>query len=100
MLRNLFLGFIKLHILYHAGIEPVYGAWLMEELAHHGYEISPGTLYPTLHSLEEDGYLKVEQKVVEGRVRKYYTLTQSGRAVLEQARAQAVELVREVGGEP
>ncbi|MEE8392587.1 MAG: helix-turn-helix transcriptional regulator, partial [Anaerolineae bacterium] len=51
MLRELFLGFIKIHILHHAGQEPVYGLWLIEELAHHGYTVSPGTLYPTLHSL-------------------------------------------------
>jgi DNA-binding PadR family transcriptional regulator len=100
MLRDLLLGFIKLHILYHAGVEPVYGAWLMEELARHGYEISPGTLYPTLHTLAEEGYLTVERRVVEGRMRKYYTLTAAGRAILDQARVQAVELIREIGGEP
>lgn len=97
MLRDLLLGFIKLHILYHAGIEPVYGAWLIEELSHHGYEISPGTLYPTLHALEEEGYLTVEKRVVKGRMRKYYTLTPMGREALEKARAQAVELIREIG---
>ncbi len=100
MLRDLLLGFIKLHILYHAGVEPVYGAWLREELARHGYEISPGTLYPTLHTLAEEGYLTVEPRVVEGRMRKYYTLTAAGRAILDQARVQAVELIREIGGEP
>lgn len=99
MLRDLLLGFIKLHILYHAGEEPVYGVWLMEELARHGYEISPGTLYPTLHALEEEGYLTVEKRVVEGRMRKYYTLTDAGRQALAQARLQALELIREIGGE-
>ena len=54
MLRDLFLGFVKVHILHHAAREPVYGLWLIEELAHHGYELSPGTLYPTLHSLERE----------------------------------------------
>ncbi len=100
MLRDLLLGFIKLHILYHAGEEPVYGAWLMEELGRHGYEISPGTLYPTLHSLEEEGYLTVEKRVVAGRMRKYYTLTDAGREVLEKGRIQALELIREIGGDP
>lgn len=99
VLRDLFLGFIKLHILHHAGVAPVYGAWLLEELASHGYELSPGTLYPTLHNLENEGYLTVQEQVVEGRVRKYYSLTEAGRAALEQARAQAIELVREIGGE-
>ena len=69
MLRDLFLGFIKIHILHHAGQEPVYGLWLMEEPTHHGYTISPGTLYPTLHSLEQAGYLSSEKRVVAGRHR-------------------------------
>ena len=41
MLRDLSLGFIKLHILHHAGQEPVYGLWLIEELGHR-YKLSPG----------------------------------------------------------
>ena len=96
MLRDLFLGFIKIHILHHAGQEPVYGLWLMEELTHHGYTISPGTLYPTLHSLEQAGYLSSEKRVVEGRQRRYYTLTPDGKAALAEARERLAELVSEV----
>lgn len=96
MLRDLFLGFIKIHILHHAGQEPVYGLWLMEELARHGYTISPGTLYPTLHSLEQAGYLSSEKRVVEGRQRRYYTLTPDGKAALAEARERLAELVSEV----
>lgn len=96
MLRDLFLGFIKIHILHHAGEQPVYGVWLMEELARHDYTISPGTLYPTLHSLEQAGYLTSEKRVVEGRQRKYYTITPTGEAALAEARARLEELVAEV----
>ncbi len=96
MLRDLLLGFIKIHILYHAGQQPVYGLWLMEELAWHGYTISPGTLYPTLHSLERAGYLTSEKRVVEGRQRRYYTLTPDGEAALAEARDRLAELVAEV----
>ena len=53
ILRKLFLGFIQIHILHHAAKAPFYGAWMMEELAHHGYDISAGTLYPILHNLEK-----------------------------------------------
>lgn len=94
--RDLFLGFIKLHILYHAGQEPIYGVWMMEELAEHGYQLSAGTLYPTLHSLEEEGYLVSEKKVVEGKTRKYYSLTSEGREALEKGRAKAIELLNEI----
>nr|HID12631.1 PadR family transcriptional regulator [Anaerolineae bacterium] len=96
MLRDLFLGFIKIHILHHASQQPVYGLWLMEELARHGYTISPGTLYPTLHSLEQAGYLASEKRVVEGRRRRYYTITPAGEAALAEARERLAELVAEV----
>jgi len=96
MLREFFLGFIKIHILYHASQAPVYGAELMEELARHGYELSPGTLYPTLHRLHHEGYLTREPRVVGGRVRKYYNITAKGQAALTQARAKITELVHEV----
>lgn len=94
--RDLFLGFIKLHILYHAGQHPIYGVWMMEELAEHGYQISAGTLYPTLHSLEEEGYLVSERDVVEGKTRKYYSLTPEGQEALEKGREKAIELLNEI----
>ncbi len=95
-LRDLFLGFIKLHILHHAGREPVFGLWLIEELARHGYRLSPGTLYPILHSLERDGMLSSIKQVVDGKVRKYYRLTPAGREALAQGREQAGKLLREL----
>ncbi len=96
MLRSLFLGFIRFHILYHAAQGPVYGMWLMEELARHGYSVSPGTLYPILHRMEQAGYLVSEQRVEGGRFRRYYTATPAGRALLEEARRRIAELASEV----
>jgi len=96
MLREFFLGFIKIHILHHAAEEPVYGLALIGELRRHGYELSPGTLYPVLHQLEEAGYLARADRVVEGKVRKYYVLTRRGRAALADARRKIGELVGEV----
>jgi len=96
MTHDLLAGFVKIHVLHHAGEEPVYGLWLMEELASHGYTISPGTLYPMLHRLERRGYLTSEKRVVEGRQRRYYALTSAGEAALAEARARLVELVDEV----
>ncbi len=60
MLRDFFLGFIKIHILHHAAQEPIYGLAMIDELRRHGYDLSPGTLYPILHSLERAGYLSRE----------------------------------------
>jgi len=96
MLRELLLGFIKIHILHHASQQPVYGLWMMEELARHGYSVSPGTLYPTLHSLERAGYLTSEKRVVGGRQRRYYVITPAGEAALTEARDCLAELVGEV----
>lgn len=96
----MFLGFVKLHILYHAGREPVYGLWLIEELSRHGYDLSPGTLYPMLHSLENEGLLVSEKQVVRGKTRKYYRLTAAGQAMLDQGREQAAELLDEIRDTP
>ncbi|GAA5512384.1 transcriptional regulator Rv3488 [Deinococcus carri] len=96
MLRDFLLGFVKIHILYHAAHEPIYGVAMLEELARHGYRLSPGTLYPMLHGLARDGYLAQEERVVGGKVRKYYILTELGHAALREARQKVRELTREV----
>ncbi len=96
MLRELFRGFIRVHILFHAAEGPVYGSALMEELARHGYQVGPGTLYPILHALESHGYLRREDQLVNGRVRKYYRATPAGQRTLARAQAQLGELVEEV----
>lgn len=67
LLKHFYGGFIRLHILYHAANEPIIGLEMIEELGRHGYRIGPGTLYPILHQLERDGYLKRTDKVVGGR---------------------------------
>ncbi|MGA4720632.1 PadR family transcriptional regulator [Fictibacillus nanhaiensis] len=95
-LRKLFLGFIQIHILHHALEHPIYGVWMLEELREHGYNISTGTLYPILHSMEADGLLTKENKNVEGKIRKYYTATEKGKLVLSEARAKAYELFKEI----
>jgi PadR family transcriptional regulator, regulatory protein PadR len=96
VLRDFFLGFIKIHILHHAEQEPVFGLALIQELERHGYTLSPGTLYPILHGLEKDGYLISEERVVKGKVRKYYTITAAGSQALVEAREKIRELVDEV----
>lgn len=96
VIRDFFLGFIKIHILYHATQEPIYGLEMIRELATHGYDLSPGTLYPILHRLEEQGYLVSEKEAVEGKVRRYYTATPAGEEMLAKAYTQARELFQEI----
>ncbi len=94
--RMFFGGFVRLHIVYHAVKEPIFGVELMEELRRHGYDVGAGTLYPMLHQLEEAGYLTVQTEVVAGKRRKYYRATAQGAAALEEAKAKLRELVSEV----
>jgi DNA-binding PadR family transcriptional regulator len=96
MIKDFFLGFIKIHILYHASKEAVYGAGLIKELARHGYQISCGTLYPVLHRLHQSGYLTLKNKNVDGKIRKYYRITPKGRKALKECRRKIEELVTEV----
>ena len=97
--REIMLGLIKIHILYHAGKEPVVGQWMLRELAGHGYEISPGTMYPLLQRMEKNGWLRCEVAPEGGaRARKSYYLTDRGREVLFILRGRVEELWHEIGG--
>lgn len=96
VVRKLLLGFISIHILHHAKKEAIYGTWMIEELKHHGYSMSAGTLYPILHSMEREGLLAVKELNVEGKIRKYYSITELGESMLTEARAKAYELFREI----
>ncbi|WP_434150379.1 PadR family transcriptional regulator [Methylocaldum gracile subsp. desertum] len=96
---DIFLAFVRVHLLHHAAEEPFYGAAMLEELQRHGYRLSPGTLYPILHGLEKAGYLSVEQAVVGGKARKYYRITDQGRTALKGVKPKLRELVEEVLGD-
>ncbi|MFY0760386.1 helix-turn-helix transcriptional regulator [Metabacillus dongyingensis] len=95
-MREFILGAIKIHILYHAKIEPIYGSFMIEELRSHDYEIGPGTLCPYLHNFEKAGFLTREDKKENGRIRKYYSITKEGEEALEKSKEMLRELAREV----
>jgi len=98
--RMFFGGFVRMHVLYHAAREPIFGVEMMEELARHGYDVGAGTLYPMLHQLEEVGYLTAHTEVVAGKQRKYYRATREGVAALEAIKEKLRELVKEVVDDP
>lgn len=93
--QYLYSGLVRLHILYHACHEPVFGLAMIEELARHGYRLSPGTLYPLMHGLEEKGFLRSRSLQMNGRIRRVYSATAAGRKAL----ASGKERVRELFGE-
>jgi len=99
LINELYLGFMRIHILHHACRERVFGTWLMEELGGHGYEVGPGTLYPMLHRMEANGLLKSEYETVDGKRRRYYRATGAGEGALEKARGHIMELVKEINEE-
>lgn len=94
--RDVFLAFIRVHILHHAAEGPIFGLEMIDELREHGYSVSPGTLYPILHALEEVGYLRCREEVEGGKRRKYYRATAKGRKVLSDVKTKIKELVDEV----
>ncbi len=94
--QKLYLGFLHMHILYHANKEPFYGVWMMEELKEHGYQIGPSHIYPLLNSLEKEGLLSVEHKIIDGHQRKYYRITSEGQLVLKDLMEKVKELSNEL----
>jgi DNA-binding PadR family transcriptional regulator len=97
--REILLAFWKVHILHHAKEGPIHGHWISTELRRHGYEISPGTLYPLLNRMVRYGWLTCRKKPGGARARKDYRLTATGRKVLRLIREQLDELYGEVVGE-
>jgi len=97
VVREFLLAFWKIHILHHAEEERgVYGLWMLEELHHHGYRLSPGTLYPILSRMARRGWIKaVEPK--GSRDARVYRITPTGAEVLQRLRGAIAELKNEVG---
>ena len=94
--RDFLQGLVKIFILHQASRGPVYGNRLSKALHALGYQISPGSLYPLLHTLENSGLLHSRLRVFKGRVRKYYELTEPGRVCLDELRQSLGDLVRTV----
>jgi DNA-binding PadR family transcriptional regulator len=69
---------------------------MIEELDRHGYKLSPGTLYPMLHRLEEQGLLRSRRESVGGKIRRVYRATTAGRKALTGAKSKIRELLGEI----
>src|SRR5205085_4099192 len=96
LVRRFRRGAVSVHVLHHAAKGDVHGAWLTEELARHGHRLSPGTLYPLLHRLEDEGLLVGRNEVIDGRVLRRYRATPTGRKALADLRHVVAELADEV----
>ena len=94
--KDLLGGFVRLHILHHAVGGEIYGQWMIEELGHHGYRMSAGTLYPMLHAMEKRGYLISREERIGRTFRRLYHATPLGAEALELAQVKLRELFKEV----
>jgi DNA-binding PadR family transcriptional regulator len=94
--RDLYSGLIRLHVLHHAVEGPVFGLGMIEELARHGYRISPGSLYPLLQGLEKKGYLRSHRQRSGRSLRRVYRATARGRKALAASKSKVRELFHEL----
>ena len=94
--KKVYLGFLNIHILYHASIEPIYGVWMIDELNHHGYKIGASHIYPLLRKMTTEGLIFMEERNENGRIRKYYSITNKGKILLEDLKHKVKELSGEV----
>jgi DNA-binding PadR family transcriptional regulator len=94
--KTLYSGLIRLHVLHHAVHESVFGLGIIEELARHGYKLSPGTMYPILHGMEKAGILKSREEWLNGHRRLVYRATPAGRKALRHAKEKVKELFGEL----
>jgi len=94
--RDLYSGLIRLHVLHHAVEGPIFGLGMIEELARHGYRISPGSLYPLLQSLKKKGYLQSTEERNGKSLRRVYTATRLGRKALAASKSKVRELFHEL----
>lgn len=97
MHREILLAFWKVHILHHASCHPIYGQWMLKELRHHDFDLSPGTLYPLLERMAAEGWLRAMEPVGRARnARREYVLTAKGKRELAALRRSVEELHREI----
>jgi transcriptional regulator len=85
---DLVQGTLDLLLLKILALEPMHGWAISQRLqlvSKDELRVSDGSLYPALHKLEQEGWIKAEWKTSElGRRAKFYSLTASGRRKLEE----------------
>jgi transcriptional regulator len=93
---DLVQGTLDLLIMKMLALEPMHG-WAisqrLKQVSNDTLQVSDGSLYPALHKLEQEGWVKAEWAPSENNRRaKYYSLTRPGRKELEKETANWVRL--------
>jgi len=98
---DLIQGTLDLLILKTISIEPKHGwaiAKRIEQVSAEVLQVSQGALYPALHRLEQQGWIRADWRESDtGREAKFYSLTRTGRTQLEKELAQWERLSNAVG---
>jgi PadR family transcriptional regulator, regulatory protein PadR len=98
---DLIQGTLDLLILKTISLEPRHGwaiAKRIEQVSNEALQITQGALYPALHRLEHQGWIRAKWRTSEtGREAKFYELTRTGRVHLEKELAQWERLSSAVG---
>ncbi len=71
---------------------PQYGYWLVQKLEEKKSVIEAGTLYPLLRRLEKQELLVSEWDTQESRPRKYYRISEKGKQIYNQLKAEWLSL--------
>jgi transcriptional regulator len=98
---DLIQGTLDLLILKTVSLEPKHGwaiAKRIEQVSQDVLQVTQGALYPALHRLEQQGWIRAEWRPSEtGREAKFYTLTRAGRTQLTKELAQWERLSNAIG---
>ena len=89
--KSLVSGSTTMLILKLLSEKDMYGYEMIETLqarSQNVFELKAGTLYPLLHTLEQNGLLTVYEKEVSGKTRKYYHITKQGRKTLQEKKEE------------
>ena len=94
LVRHFYGGFVRMHILYHAAKEPIWGVEMMKELRRHGYKLGRNA-YPILQPLGKSGFLASQPSRFPGNGARLPNHPR-GRKLLRKAEKRLRELVSEV----
>ena len=89
--KSLVSGSTTMLILKLLSEKDMYGYEMIETLqarSQNVFELKAGTLYPLLHTLEQNDLLTVYEKEVSGKTRKYYHITKKGKKTFQEKKEE------------
>ena len=94
-------GTLDLLVLKVLALEPRHGVGVADrirQISGNTFVVKPGSLFPSLHRLEEEGFIKGEwSETPEGRRAKYYQITAAGQRHLAAERRNWARIVAAIG---